>query len=216
MVPSPLIELRGIGVRMGRTPVLRELDLSVAPGEVVGVRGSNGSGKTTLLRTVATLIKPSEGDGEVLGADLNNDDRYLVRPRIGLIGHEAALLEALSLWENTLFVARFAQKTDEEAAEALDVVGLARARHRSASDCSAGMRRRAEFARILLTEPTLLLFDEAQAGLDTEATELVEHVVKSVQAQDGAALIVSHHENRTAPFTDRVLQLNDGRLWETE
>lgn len=215
MSETPLIELRGLAVRLSHVPVLRDLDLVVSAKEVVGIRGSNGSGKTTLLRTVATLIKPSDGSGSVLGVDLTAAERFRIRPRVGLIGHEPALFDSLSLRENTNFVARFAGKSAEQAAEALDVVGLARSADRRVTDCSAGMKRRAEFARILLTEPKILLFDEAHAGLDLEATELVDHVVKAVRAAGGAALVVSHQEDRTAPFTDRVLDLEDGRLVES-
>ena len=73
---QPIVDLQGIGVRIGDTPILRNLTLSVAPGEVVGLIGSNGSGKTTLLRVVATLLPPTEGAGTVLGAPLGARIRH--------------------------------------------------------------------------------------------------------------------------------------------
>ena len=209
-----LVELCDIGVRMGRTPVLRGLDLTIEPGEVVGIRGANGSGKTTLLRLVATLLRPSEGTGRVLGAGLTDPARYEIRRQVALIGHVPALYDELTLEENTKFVARFCGAGAERIAEVLDVVGLTEARTRRVRECSAGMQRRAEFARVLLGNPKIVLFDEAHSGLDASATPLVEHVIKSVVAADGAAMVVSHQEDRTAPFTDRVLELDQGRLWE--
>jgi heme exporter protein A len=211
---SALVELDGIAVRLGRTPVLRGLDLTVEPGEVVGIRGANGSGKTTLLRLVATLLRPSEGTGRVLGVGLTDSARYDIRRQVALIGHAPALYDELTLEENTEFVAQFCGASAERVAEVLDVVGLTGARTRRARECSAGMKRRAEFARVLLADARLLLFDEAQSGLDASAAPLVEHVIKSVVAADGAALVVSHQEDRTAAFTDRVLELDQGRLWE--
>ncbi len=213
-VAPPLLSLSGVGVRLGRTPVLRGLDLELVPGEVIGIRGSNGSGKTTLLRVAATLLRPDEGTGSVLGVELKNENRLDVRRRIGLIGHGPALYPELTLAENTAFVARFVRQGERRVKEVLDAVGLSRASGRRASECSFGMQRRAEFARILLLEPDLLLFDEAHAGLDPAAVELVDHVVKTVQARRGGALVVSHQEDWTAPLSDRMLELNDGKLWE--
>lgn len=208
----PLVELSDVGVRLGDTPVLSDLNLSLAPGEVVGLVGANGSGKTTLLRLVATLLRPSAGKARVLGADLASEDRYRVRPGIALIGHQPSLYAELSLQENADFVAAIRGTKNGRAAEVIDLVGLAGARHRLARACSHGMLRRAEFARALLLEPALLLLDEAHAGLDLAAASLVETVARTVTARGGAAIVVSHEPNRIQAFVDRTELLHDGKL----
>ncbi len=210
---SPVVELRGVGVRLGDTPVLRDLDLTVAAGEAVGLHGANGSGKSTLLRVLATLLPLSAGAGAVLGADLAGPDRFAVRPRIGLVGHQPSLYPELTLHENTAFVARVRGDDPERVAEVLDQVGLGRARHRRADHCSHGMQRRAEFARVLLTAPDLLLLDEAHAGLDPAAADLVVLLAKQVQARGGAAVLVSHDPARMRGLVDRAYDLDGGKLW---
>jgi heme ABC exporter ATP-binding subunit CcmA len=211
---QPLVELRRVGVRIGETPILRGLDLSVASREVVGLVGANGSGKTTLLRVIATLLAPTEGEGTVLGAGLDEEARFRIRSRIGLIGHTPGLYPNLTLEENTQFVARLSGVPDAKVGEALDRVGLGGARHRRAVQCSHGMKRRAEFARMLLTEPDLVLLDEAHAGLDRHAADLVAYIISEVRGRGGGAILVSHEDNRIAPLADRVVELSNGAVTE--
>jgi len=213
---DPLLHLRAIGVRLGDTPILRGVDLRVDAGEVVGLVGANGSGKTTLLRIAATLLVPTSGEGDVLGAGLTDDARYDIRSRIGLIGHTPALYPNLSLEENTRFVAHLMGAKPGSVGAALDQVGLAGARHRQAVQCSHGMQRRAEFARLLITRPDLLLLDEAHAGLDRHAADLVAFILQDVRSRGGGAMLVSHEHNRMAPLVDRVVELWNGSIrdWE--
>jgi len=214
--PFPLLDLRAVGVRLGDTPILRGVDLQVGAGEVVGLIGTNGSGKTTLLRVAATLLVPSAGEGTVLGAGLTDEDRYDVRSRIGLIGHTPALYPNLTLEENTRFVAHLTGAKPGSVAAALDQVGLAGARHRRAIQCSHGMQRRAEFARLLITQPDLMLLDEAHAGLDKHAADLVAFILQDVRNRGGGAMLVSHEHHRMAPLVDRVTELKNGAIrdWE--
>jgi len=211
-VPDPVIDLRAVGVRLGDTPILRNLDLRVGAGEAIGLIGSNGSGKTTLLRLVATLLAPTEGEGTVLGVSLRSPERFAVRSRIGLIGHTPGLYPQLTLEENLAFVARLSGAPSAEVPEVLDRVGLGLARHRRAAACSHGMQRRGEFARVMLTRPDLLLLDEAHAGLDPQAADLVAYLVKGVRARGGAAVVVSHEHGRIAPLVDRFVQLQAGAI----
>ncbi|HJU02053.1 MAG TPA: ABC transporter ATP-binding protein [Actinomycetes bacterium] len=209
---GPLAVFRDVGVRLGATPVLRAVDLEVAPGQAVGLVGANGSGKTTLLRVLATLLPPTSGCGTVLGAPLDSPARFAVRPAITLLGHVPALYPQLTLEENLQMMVRLLGERPGQAARALEVVGLAGARHRRAGHCSQGMLRRAELARALIARPRLLLLDEAHAGLDPAASELVELLVAEVRGRGGAAVLVSHEPRRLRPLVDRTVELADGRL----
>jgi len=215
-VGPPLAALRGVGVRLGATPVLRAVDLEVGAGQAVGLVGANGSGKTTLLRVLATLLPSTSGGGTVLGAPLDAPARLAVRPAIALLGHAPALYPQLTLDENLALVARLLGERPGRAAQALEVVGLAGARQRRAAHCSQGMLRRAELARALLTRPRLLLLDEAHAGLDPSASGLVALLVDDVRGRGGAAVLVSHQPRRLRPLVDRIVELADGRLRPVE
>ncbi len=214
MSDAPVIDVAGITVRRPGALVLRSVDLRVGPGEAVGLFGANGSGKTTLLRVLATLTRPTGGSGTVLGAALGTPDVESVRRRIGLIGHEPAVFAHLTLAENLALVERLCTTPAATGPEALAAVGLEAAARRRVANCSNGMRRRAEFARMLITAPDLLLLDEAHVGLDPEASALVEHLVGDVVGRGGAAVVVSHERERAARIVTRTVVLSDGRLDE--
>jgi len=209
---TPLVELHGIAARIGATTILRDVDLTVGPGESIGLFGANGAGKTTLLRIVATLLRPSAGRGRVLGADLAGPDRYDIRHRIGLIGHVPGLYPELTLEENLAFAARAAGIDPAGVAASLKAVGLANAASRRAGESSHGMQRRVEFARELLLEPDLLLLDEPHTALDPAAVELVAHVVDEVRNRGGAAVVVSHDVGRVAPLVSTTAEIAGGTL----
>lgn len=208
------VEFSGVAVRVGLTTILRDVDLTVSAGESVGLFGSNGAGKTTLLRVIATLLRPSGGTASVLGVDLASQDRFDIRPRLGLIGHTPALYPELSLLGNLEFSARIAGAPDGAAAEALEAVGLGMAAARLAGEASHGMQRRVEFAREIMLQPELLLLDEPHSALDPSAIELVEHIVAGVLERSGAVVLVSHDVDRVAPMVTRTAELAGGTVNE--
>ncbi len=209
---TAIVSLSGVAVRAGAVPILRDIDLAVHPGEVIGIFGANGAGKTTLLRLIATMTRPSEGIGAVFGADLNSPDRFEVRSRIGYIGHTPGWYPELTLAENMAFVAQAMGIDEARVDDRLDAVGLSGAKDRRADRCSHGMQRRAEFARVLLTEPDLLLLDEPHSALDADAVDLVDGLVKRTVGRGGAAVLVSHDHVRVESLADRILRIENGTI----
>lgn len=209
---SGVADLARVSVSVDRTPVLRNLALTVEAGEAVGVLGPNGSGKSTLLRVLATLLPPVAGSGHVLGARLGSREVEEVRPGIALVGHAAALYPQLTLGENLRFFCRLTGRGPEVAESALAAVGLGGAADRSAERCSHGMLRRAELARVMIARPRLLLLDEAHAGLDRASAALVDVVVAEVRERGGGAVVVSHEADRLWQTVDRVVEIDEGAL----
>jgi heme ABC exporter ATP-binding subunit CcmA len=211
-MPSPIVSLESVAVRRPGTLVLRDISFRLDPGEAVGLFGANGSGKTTLLRVLATLLRPSSGSGTVFGARLGTAAVETVRPRIGLVAHEPALAPHLSLAENLRLVADLIGVERAAADRALADVGLGGAASRLVVHCSNGMKRRAEFARVLLTAPRLLLLDEAHVGLDPDAARLVAHTIDTVTTAGGAVVLVSHERERAGVMIQRAVELSGGTL----
>ena len=209
---KPLVSLVGVAARIGPATILRDVDLTVAPGESVGLFGANGAGKTTLLRVIATLLRPSAGTAQVLGADLTSQERFEIRRRIGLIGHSPALFPELSLLANLEFSARVVGTSQAAAEEALDAVGLGSAAGRLVGESSYGMRRRVEFAREIMLAPDLLLLDEPHSALDPSAVELVEHIVAGVLQRRGAVVLASHDVAKVSPMVTRTAELAGGTV----
>lgn len=207
-----LVNLTRVAVDVDRSPVLRDLDLILTPGAVVGIRGANGVGKTTLLQLAATVRRPVSGMARVLGADLRGVPPVEVRRAICLIGHDPGLYPQLTLRENLCFVADIHGRSPATVELALQQVGLARAADRRVDRCSQGMVKRADLARALIGRPTLLLLDEPHAGLDAAAAELVDFILADVRERGGGALVVSHDPQRLQAMVDEVLELRDGGL----
>jgi heme ABC exporter ATP-binding subunit CcmA len=209
---APLVALDGVGVKVGATQILRDVDFEVGAGEVVGLFGANGAGKTTALRVIATLIRPAQGTGTVLGADLTSSDRYDVRRRIGMVGHVPGLFPELTLAENLRYAGRVAGVPNERVPEALAAVGLAGAADRLAGASSHGMQRRTEFARELMIDRSLLLLDEPHSALDRDAVDLVEGLIERKAAEGGAVIVVSHDRARINAIAHRSVELVGGTL----
>lgn len=211
MAPT-LVALDGVAVRAGSVTILRDVDLSLAAGEAIGLFGANGAGKTTLLRLVATLLRPSAGTMTVLGADCAGPGRFSVRRRIGYIGHLPGLYPELTLAENLAFVAGVAGLPGGGVAAALEAVGLTAAAGRLAGDASHGMQRRTELAREMMRRPDLLLLDEPHAALDERSVEIVSALVSDTLSRGGAAILVSHERQRVAAAVDRTVEIESGTV----
>lgn len=207
-----VVELERVGVTLASVPVLVDVTLRVDPATVVGIAGPNGAGKSTLLSVLATFQVPSSGTGTVLGVQLGSNDVANIRPRIGWSGHDPGLYPELTLAENLALWASISGATRVEAERALTQVGLAAAGDRRAAAASNGMQRRLDLARLLMQQPELILLDEAHAGLDEAAEEIVDEVIRRARQRGGAVVLVSHDAERLSERADRVERLELGSL----
>jgi len=218
-VTTAAVEITGLGVAYGRVAALTGLDLDVGDGEVMAVLGSSGSGKSTLLHTVAGFIEPSAGvvaiDGRPVagrGCWVAPEDR-----RVGVVFQGAALWPHLSVLDTVAYPIRRRgrSKTEarEEATGLLDRLGLGALGRRLPAELSGGEQQRVGLARALARDPSLFLFDEPTAHLDTHLRSVVlEEITRRRSALGAAALYATHDATEALGIADRIAVLRAGRL----
>ena len=214
--PLPAVQVRGLTRRFGAATILRNLDLTVAGGETLALFGPNGAGKTTLLRTLAGLLRASEGEARVLGCRLPGDAR--LRRRIGYLGHESFLYRDLSPRENLQYYARLFGVDDGDRPRALLArVGLERFADRRVATFSRGMLQRLGVARAILHEPDLLLLDEPLTGLDPSGAELLANLLAEQRATGVTVLMATHDLERALASATRAVVIARGCIaWDSQ
>ena len=220
-----VLHLRGVGVRRGRTWLLRDVDWDVAVGERWVVLGPNGAGKTTLMQVAAAGLFPTTGEVWVLEEPLGATDAAELRPRIGLASmHAAALIPPRESVADVVVTAswavsgRWREAYDESDVERstwlLEQLGISHLADRTFGTLSEGERKRVQIARALMPNPELLILDEPAAGLDLGAREdLVRRLdVLSADPTAPTSVIVTHHVEEVPVGTTHALLLREGRV----
>ena len=208
---APAIVVAALRRDYGDRPALDGVGFELPAGASLVVLGPNGAGKTTLLRILATLLRPSGGEANVLGCSLP-DEAWKLRGRIGYLGHEPLLYRDLSGRENLRFQARL-HGIDRAAAEVrieelLRAVGMERRADERVAELSAGMRQRLSICRCVLHQPQLLLLDEPDSNLDVEGRELARALIGPGEGR--TRVVVTHDPERHLPEADQTLRLGIG------
>ena len=207
---APAVELVACSKRFGERVALRRVSFTVAAGTSTALMGANGSGKSTALRIVAGLVRPTAGAALVDGIAAVELDRRS-RGQIGYLGHRALVYRGLTADENLTLFARLYRRPPDSVAAALAEVGLADRAGDRIDGFSRGMLQRLALARILVTEPGLLLLDEPATGLDVEGAALLDEVLTRLRGTV-TLLAATHDEQFAARHADRVVQLAQGEV----
>jgi polar amino acid transport system ATP-binding protein len=221
MTATPLLDVRGLRKSFGRVEVLKGIDLSVLPQELVFLIGPSGSGKSTLLRCCNRLEEPDAGSVLVDGVDLmaRSTDINRMRQRIGMVFQSFNLYPHMSALGNvSLALRKVMGKPKGEAAEiataALDRVGL---KHKAASypsELSGGQQQRVAIARALALNPSIMLFDEPTSALDPELVGDVLRTMRELKSSGMTMVVVSHEMRFARDAADRVVFMDHGAIVE--
>jgi heme ABC exporter ATP-binding subunit CcmA len=205
-----VIRFRSAVALAGRFPVLAGADLDVARGDVVLLRGANGAGKTSLLRACAGLLRVVGGEAVVLGSDLVVDPRA-VRRRVGLLGHQTALYDDMTVADNVRFALRASRAPLAAGGPAMELLGLTgRLVSAPVASLSAGQRRRVALAVLVARNPELWLLDEPHAGLDAEHRDLLDSLVSGAVGRGATVVLASHEADRGAALATRIVTVAGG------
>ena len=171
----------------------------------MAVLGENGAGKTTLLRILATAARPTSGRLEIMGLDALRERRRL-RRKIGYVAHAPGLYPALSATENLEFFCTLQDVSRSRVAETLALVGLTEVAGRTAGQLSRGMQQRLAIGRAILHDPKLLVLDEPDSSLGSDAAELLANVMR-----DRTVVLATHDHALANRLCRRTLVLRHGR-----
>lgn len=224
----PAIHVAGLTKRYGSGPTaveaLKGVDMTIWPGEVVGLIGPSGSGKSTLLKCLGAVIDPTSGRIDLGGETVYHngwqirDLRTLRRDRIGFIFQAPYLIPFLDATDNIALLPMLAGRRNAEArkraAELLIDLDVAHRAGARVSELSGGEQQRIAIARALANAPPIILADEPTAPLDSERALAVVRILNRMATQSRAAIIVVTHDEKIIPTFKRIFLIRDGRTQE--
>lgn len=217
-----LVSVEQVHKYYGENHVLKGVDLKINPGEVVSIIGRSGSGKSTLLRCMNGLEDYQEGVIIVDSQAVENDDyklRLLSRS-VGMVFQSFNLFPHMTVGENVMLAPKLVLKKSSEACETLarellQKVGLADKFDAYPTNLSGGQQQRVAIARSLAMNPKVLLCDEITSALDPELVGEVLKVLEQLKAEGMTLILVTHEMNFARDVGDRVVFMNQGKVWET-
>ena len=196
---------------------VREVDLEVNKGEIVGLLGPNGAGKTTTFYMITGMIKPTEGTIHLDGMDITRKAMYQrSRFGIGYLPQDESIFRKLTVEDNLRLVLEMSSFAKEEQKNKIDRLlsdlSIEHIRKSNGGNLSGGERRRVEIARTLAMDPDFILLDEPFAGVDPIAVEDIQSIVSSLKQKNIGVLITDHNVRETLSITDRSYLLFDGKI----
>jgi len=218
------IEFVDVHKSFGHNHVLRGLNMGLPEDQISMIIGPSGTGKSVCIKHIVGLLYPDEGDVIVHGQSipsLRDADLFELRRKFGVLFQDGALFGSMNLYDNVAFPLRqHTEKGEDEIADIVNrrlrEVGLGAANEKMPNELSGGMRKRAGFARALVLEPDIVLFDEPDSGLDPVRTALLCELIKEVHAENGGCYVVITHDIMSARrVAEHISVLWKGRIVES-
>jgi len=205
---TAVASLEHVGKHYGQVCALRDVNFTVAAGQVVGLLGPNGAGKTTAVKLLLGLTQPNAGKARVFGGDPTNPQN---RMRTGAMLQVGKVPETLRVREHIdLFSSYY--ENPLPLAEVLAAAGLEKLRDRKFGDLSGGQRQRVLFALAICGNPDLLLLDEPTVGLDVEARRALWEEIRRLVDRGKTVLLTTHYLEEADALADRIAVINQGRI----
>jgi general L-amino acid transport system ATP-binding protein len=218
---EPIIYCEDVNKWYGNFHALKDVNLEVAPQEVVVIIGPSGSGKSTFIRCINRLEEHQEGTIIVDGIELSHDVRNIaaIRSEIGMVFQQFNLFPHLTVMENITLAPRFVRRqprrdADEIALQLLERVGIPEQARKYPAQLSGGQQQRVAIARALAMQPKIMLFDEPTSALDPEMIKEVLDVMQELAESGMTMLVVTHEMGFAREVADRIVLFDEGRIIE--
>lgn len=205
-----LIKFKNVTKKFDNKVILDDVSFNVNEGEILAIVGFSGSGKSTILRIISNLLEADKGEVE------------LQDPNISMVFQYSALFDSLNVYENIAFALNerkelkklYSKKQKKEIVrEKLGIVGLEGIEKKMPSELSGGMKKRVSFARAIVTNPKIILYDEPTAGLDPVSSTVIEdYIVRLREEIKNASIVVTHQMSTITRTADRVIMLHQGKI----
>ena len=198
------IEVKNLEKSFGKNKVIDNVSFKVENGEILAIVGFSGSGKSTVLKLISGLIQKDSGE-------------IITTGDIAMVFQYSALIDSLNVYDNISFALHERKKYTESdikkiVREKLGLVGLMGIEQKFPSELSGGMQKRVSFARAIVTEPEIILYDEPTAGLDPMSSTLIEdYIVRLKKETNAASIVVTHQMSTITRTADKVLMLYGGK-----
>jgi phospholipid/cholesterol/gamma-HCH transport system ATP-binding protein len=218
------VEFVDVHKSFGRNKILRGLNMGIPDDKISMILGPSGTGKSVCIKHMVGLLYPDEGDVLVHGQSVPNmadDELFEMRKKFGVLFQDGALFGSMNLFDNVAFPLRqHTDKGEDEIGEIvnrrLQEVGLAHSGDKMPNELSGGMRKRAGFARALVLDPDIVLFDEPDSGLDPVRTALLCELIQEIHEENGGAYVVITHDIMSARrVAEHISVLWKGRIVES-
>ncbi|HUP66124.1 MAG TPA: ABC transporter ATP-binding protein [Thermoanaerobaculia bacterium] len=210
-----VVELTNVEVAYGSILAVRGATFAVAEREIFALLGPSGCGKTSLLRAIAGFERPRRGSIRIGDTDVVSEGRW-VQPEkrsVGMVFQEGALFPHLTLWENARYGVKREARGEEQAREALNLVGLLPLKDRYPHELSGGQQQRAALARAIAPRPKVVLLDEPFASLDPALRRRIRDDLREIlHAARMTAILVTHDQEEALDLADRVAMMDRGRI----
>ena len=220
-----MIKIKKLKKTYGENTILNGLDLKIEKGKKTTIIGQSGCGKSTLLRLILGLEGFDKGEiwlGKKCINNMNEDELNKVRLQFGIVFQSAALFDSMTVGENVGLVLK--EHTDmsrdeikERVLEKLDLVGLKDNYSQHPVDLSGGMKKRVAFARAIVNDPKVILFDEPTTGLDPVTSTRVEKLINKLTSRTNAtSIIVTHQISTILNVSQNIIMIHNGKAIKTE
>ena len=209
----PAIRIQQVAKRYGALQALGGVDLEVAQGEFFGLLGPNGAGKTTLISSLAGLVRPDSGTLEVMGHDVQSDDRH-ARRTLGVVPQEIVFDPFVSVRETLKFQSGYfgIRDNDDWIDEILANLDLTSKAHANMRALSGGMKRRVMVAQALVHRPPVIVLDEPTAGVDVELRQTLWQFIRRLNQDGHTIVLTTHYLEEAESLCSRIAMLKAGRV----